>query len=135
MDVRNCRRCKRLFNYTDRSKYCPACMAEIEKEFDLTKEYIYKHPSVNIKEVSEELDIDIAQIKQWIREERLILSNAADGDIYCENCGKAIATGRFCEKCKSKLTNSLSNAVAKKEAPKPEPVKKDEKNRMRFLDK
>ena len=135
MEIRNCKRCKRLFNYTDRSRYCPACTEEIEKEFQETKEYIYRHPGVSIQQISEELEIEVAQIKQWIREERLMLSNASDGDISCENCGAAITTGRFCEKCKSQLTNSLSSAITKKEEPKKPELKKDEKNRMRFLDK
>lgn len=134
MDVRNCKRCKRLFNYTDRSRYCPACTEEIERLFHEAKEYIYKHPGVSIQEISDELEIEVAQIKEWIREERLSLSNASDGDIYCESCGVAITTGRFCENCKSQLTNSLSSAITKKEVPKPEP-KKSDKDRMRFLDK
>lgn len=136
MDVRNCKRCRRLFNYTDRSKYCPACMEEIEKQFQEAKEYIYKHPGVGIPEISEELDIEVSQIKQWIREERLALSNADGSGIYCENCGVGITTGRFCDKCKSQLTNSLSNAVTRKEEPKPQQkAKKGERDRMRFLDK
>ena len=135
MDIRNCKRCKRLFNYTDRSRYCPACAEEIEKEFQEAKEYIYKHPGVSIQGISEALEIEVAQIKQWIREERLVLSDASDGDICCENCGVPITTGRFCENCKSNLKSSLSSAVTKKEAPKKPELKKDEKNRMRFLDK
>lgn len=133
MDIRNCRRCKRLFNYTENAKFCPACMEEMEKEFHEAKEYIYRHPGAGIHEISEELEIDVGEIKQWIREERLVLSSA-EGEITCENCGVAITTGRFCEQCKAKLTNSLSHAVQKKEIPKPEP-KKSEKDRMRFLDK
>lgn len=136
MDVRNCKRCRRLFNYTERSRYCPACTEEIEREFQEAKEYIYKHPGVGIHEVAEALEIEASQIKQWIREERLMLSNAENSGIYCENCGESIATGRFCSKCKSQITDTLSNAVTKKEAPKPQAkAKKGERDRMRFLDK
>ncbi len=134
MEVRNCKRCKRLFNYTDRSKYCPACMEAIEEEFHKAKEYIYKHPGAGIHEVSEELEIEIGLIKQWIREERLALSSASDGVITCESCGASITTGRFCEKCKSQLTNNLSQAVTRKPAPEPQKSKKSERDRMRFLD-
>lgn len=133
MDIRNCKRCRRLFNYTDNSRFCPACMEEIEREFQETKEYIYRHPGVGIQAVAEDLGIDVGQIRQWIREERLVLSDATDSGIYCENCGVNITTGRFCEKCKAELTDSLSSAITKKEAPKPQPQKR-ERERMRFLD-
>lgn len=133
MDIRNCKRCRRLFNYTDNSRFCPACMEEIEREFQETKEYIYRHPGVGIQAVAEDLGIDVAQIRQWIREERLVLSDATDSGICCENCGVNITTGRFCEKCKAELTDSLSSAITRKEAPKPQP-KKPERERMRFLD-
>jgi flagellar operon protein (TIGR03826 family) len=135
MDIRNCKRCKRLFNYTDNARFCPACVDAIEQEFQEAKEYIYKHPGVGIQAISEELDIEVAQIKQWIREERLVLSDASDSGITCESCGANITTGRFCEKCKSQLTNSLSGAITRKEAPaQPQKTKKSEKDRMRFLD-
>lgn len=134
MDIRNCKRCRRLFNYSANSRYCPACLEEIEQEFQKAKEYIYRHPGVGIQAISEELEIEVSQIKQWIREERLALSNASDSGIFCENCGVNITTGRFCDKCKSELTNSLSNAVEKKGQVAPPLKKKSEKDRMRFLD-
>ncbi len=134
MDIRNCKRCKRLFNYTDNSKYCPACMEAIEQEFHEAKEYIYKHPGVNIHDVSEALEIEIGQIKQWIREERLTLSSATDGAITCENCGVNITTGRYCENCKKQLTNDLSKAIVRKPEPVVKKERKSEKDRMRFLD-
>ncbi len=134
MDIRNCRRCRRLFNYSDNSRYCPSCLEKIEQEFQEAKEYIYRNPGVGIKTISEELGIEVGQIKQWIREERLALSNASDSGIYCENCGVNITTGRFCDKCKSELSSSLSSAVQKKEQEKPPKLKKSEKDRMRFLD-
>ena len=33
MDVKNCRKCKRLFNYIGGQQICPACREAIEAEF------------------------------------------------------------------------------------------------------
>lgn len=135
MDVRNCRKCKRLFNYIGNSKYCQACAEELEKKFHEVKEYIYKNRGVGIREVSEAMDVEPSQIKQWIREERLVLSNASEGEITCESCGVCITTGRYCEKCKHTMTNSLSGIYRPVQPTNEDGTKKERgKDRMRFLD-
>ena len=82
--------------------------------------------------VSEDNDVSVKQIKQWIREERLSLSEASLDGVTCEHCGRPIRTGRFCEKCKAAMANSFANSIEK---PKPlEPQKKErDGNKMRFL--
>lgn len=37
MDVKNCRKCKRLFNYIGGQQICPACREAIEAEFQKVK--------------------------------------------------------------------------------------------------
>ena len=83
-------------------------------------------------QVSEDNDVSVKQIKQWIREERLSLSEASLDGVTCEHCGRPIRTGRFCEKCKAAMANSFANSIEK---PKPlEPQKKErDGNKMRFL--
>lgn len=51
------------------------------------------------------------QINRWIREERLSFSPDSSYGIPCENCGRMIRTGRFCDECKTKLTNTLRSAL------------------------
>ena len=109
MEVKNCKGCGRLFNYMGGAPLCDACRKKLEEKFQKVK-----------------------QIKQWIREERLSLSEASLDGITCEHCGRPIRTGRFCEKCKAAMADSFANSIEK---PKPiEPPKKErDGNRMRFL--
>ena len=85
-----------------------------------------------IREVAAECEVETSQIQQWIREERLSLSEASLDGVTCEHCGRPIRTGRFCEKCKAAMANSFANSIEK---PKPlEPQKKErDGNKMRFL--
>ena len=108
MEVMNCRGCGRLFNYIGGQQLCPACKDELEKKFMEVKEYIREHPEKNISQVSEDMDVSIRQLKNWVRQERLIFSEESKVMIECEQCGAFIRTGRFCEKCKKNMADNLS---------------------------
>lgn len=114
---------------------CPNCKDKLEQDFQNVKKYVREHRRAELQEVSEECDVEVKQIQQWIREERLEFTSDSPVKIPCENCGAPIQSGRFCAKCKSTMSNNLSKAIEK---PKIEPpVKKDVRdgNRMRFLDR
>lgn len=133
MDVRNCKMCGNLFNYTG-SPLCPACNKKMEKKFSEVKEYIRANPTSSISVVSEETEVPIQQLKRWIREERLSFSKDSGVVIQCEKCGAAILTGRFCKECKRTMTKSLESLYSTSAG---EPAKKkgSESARMRFIDK
>ena len=134
MNVKNCRRCGKIFNYVGGQPICPACKEELEKKFNDVKNYIRENPQSNISKICEDCEVDTNQLQQWIREERLVLSSDSGEGIPCEKCGTIIYSGKYCEKCKAELANGLSASIAKSDAPKPEP-KKDAKSSpaMRFL--
>lgn len=136
MNVKNCRKCGRLFNYISGQQICPGCREELEKKFVEVKDYIRENKNCDVATVSEECDVDENQIRQWVREERLIFSGGVSTGIACEVCGADITTGRFCEKCKASMINSLSSAGRQPEpqqkAPAPKPT---HESKMRFLNK
>ena len=135
MEVRNCKQCGRLFNYLNGRPICPACKQELEDKFSQVKAYIREHGGATINEVAEENDVDIGQIKQWVREERLEFAEDSLSGVACEVCGATIKSGRYCDKCKAELATGLRNSIT--------PTKKVEnsapsgssrpRDRMRFL--
>lgn len=133
MEVKNCKECGRLYNYVSGPRLCPNCRQKLEEKFEQVKNYIYDNKNATITQISEENDVSVPQIKQWIREERLCFSADSVIGIECEKCGVTIKTGRFCEKCKKEMANDLENIYGHK--PK-SGVRQDsrEKARMRFLD-
>lgn len=132
MNVKNCKKCGKLFNYVTGIPICPACKDELEKKFQEVKKYVQENKGATIQDVVENCEVDNQQVRQWVREERLEFSGDGVTGITCEKCGVTIPTGRFCAKCKNEMTNTLNNAIPKK------PVverKKDPKDnpKMRFL--
>ena len=132
MNVRNCKQCKRLFNYVSGPPICPACREALEETFQKVKAYIEEHKAVGIQQVADECEVDIQQLRQWVKEERLEFAEGSAIGVTCEKCGAVIRTGRYCEKCKAEMVNSLSSAFPS-QRPKPEQKKTKESPKMRFL--
>lgn len=136
MNVRNCRKCGKLFNHISGLPICPACKDKLEEKFQAVKKYIRENRMADIKEVAEECEVEVGQIQQWIREERLEFTEDSPVKIPCENCGEMIRSGKYCEKCKREMTNNLSSVMEKPKAVLVEPKKPQSTgNKMRFLDR
>ena len=68
MEVINCKKCNRLFQYIAGRMICPICQEEEEKEFKLLKEYLYEHPRATMIEVSEATGISLFKLLSIILE-------------------------------------------------------------------
>ena len=121
MEIISCKECGKLFNFIRGQRICPACSRKLEDKFMEVKKYVREHPDVDVKELSEEMDVSVRQINRWVREERLVFSDK---------------TGRFCDKCKAELATGFRHAAGqdKRPAPQPAPRKSIADSRMRFLD-
>ncbi|MCR5478086.1 MAG: flagellar protein [Lachnospiraceae bacterium] len=107
MNARNCRRCGKIFNYVVGMPICPACKEAMEAKFQEVKEYIREHKGVGIQEVAEACDVDPQQIRQWLRDDRLEMTEDSAIMLNCEGCGTPIRSGRFCDKCKAQMLSGL----------------------------
>lgn len=136
-DIRNCKQCGKLFNYTGKS-LCPECLKSKEDEFNEVKEYIRENPSAGIADVSEATGTSVNQIRQWVREERLAFSDVtAGGGINCESCGRPIKTGRLCASCKNQVSRDLTQAFLgnRPETSGADGMSAKKGDRMRYLSK
>lgn len=134
MNARNCRKCGRVFNYIAGVPLCPSCREEMEAKFQTVKEYIQNNKDTTIRTVAEECDVEESQIRQWVREERLVFSDDSAIVLQCEICGAPIRTGRYCDKCKQDTMRSLAGAGRQQVAPQVQRKNTKENPRMRFLD-
>ena len=80
---------------------CPVCKEELEVTFQAVKKYVEDNRGASVQQVVEDCGVEIQQIREWIREERLEFSEGSSIGVACEKCGASIRTGRFCEKCKA----------------------------------
>ena len=138
MNVRTCRKCRRLFNYVMGPSFCPECRAKEEDKFQEVKKYVQEHGRASMHEVAEACEVTMKQIQQWIRDDRLMLADDSPLAIECERCGRMIRGGKFCPECSTimaaKLQAAMGDPLAVRLNEKNEASKKDG-NRMRFLNK
>lgn len=133
-DIRTCERCGTLFQaYSDRD-LCPVCYEIVEEKFQHVKHYIRNNKEAGIPEVSETCGVSEKQILKWVREERLNFSKDSGVGIPCLNCGTPIASGKYCESCKSRMIKDLQSAYLKPETKEEDHVVMNN-NRMRFLNR
>ncbi len=137
MNVRNCRGCGRIFNYVAGPMLCQVCREGLEAKFQEVKEYVRKNPGVGINEVSVACDVAPSQIQQWLREERLEVTEDSPIYLNCEGCGASIRSGKYCNKCVNTMASGFKKVMnshnAKKEAEKPKKTDPKDNPRMRFL--
>lgn len=132
-DVRNCRRCGRMYNYLGGPPICQDCKNADEAVFKKIKDYLYDYPGATLSQVAMECEVSVEKIKMFLKEGRLEITEGANIILECEKCGKSIKTGRFCNECQSQLHNDISGTYVKPEKDEKE-VKKPGVG-MRYLNK
>lgn len=115
-ELRTCRRCKKIFTYMNNSKLCPSCMKQLDMKFDEVRDYLRQHTNASINDIVTDCDVSCNEVEHWLKQERIEINNE-DGLIVlvCEQCGRPIKTGRFCEVCKHQREVTIGGlAVAMK---------------------
>ncbi|QSZ28327.1 MerR family transcriptional regulator [Aceticella autotrophica] len=108
MDLRNCKRCGKLYTYNG-IDICPECYRQDEEDFLKIRNYLETHPSDTMLEVSRNTGVEIKKIMEFLKEERLILSPRYTNIILkCERCGKPISSGRYCDECSKYIEEILA---------------------------
>ncbi len=113
MDVRNCKRCGKIYNYMG-SAVCNNCLQQEQEDFDKIREYLFKNPNSSTAEVSEATGIELKVISRFLKEGRLeadYIRMSDDSALTCEKCGKPVNSGRFCEKCVREMQTDFSKAA------------------------
>ncbi|MCR4435075.1 MAG: MerR family transcriptional regulator [Clostridiales bacterium] len=135
-DVRNCRRCGKIYNHIGGPPICPACREADEEDFKRVKEYLYENPGATLSEVSSTLDISVEKIKMYLKEGRLeIVGDEGNIVLECENCGRSIRTGRLCNECSKMLVKDFSSTAKQMKSRLDPPETSKKPFEMRYLNK
>jgi len=137
MNIKNCKKCGKMFSYAFGPIICSDCLSEQEEIFQRAKKYVQDNKGCDIQELADNVDVDVQQIRQWIREERLQFSEDSPIRIACESCGAMIRSGRYCDVCKNNMARSMGSSIGMNRVQKPAPDNNSRRtsdgNKMRFI--
>ena len=123
MNIANCPRCGKIFARGLRD-ICPACMKEVDEEYELCVKFLRENKGSTIHELSDATNVSVRQITRFIREGRISLFNAPNMSYPCEVCGLLIREGGMCDACRARLQSDVNKA-------KEHDRKKQEEDRLR----
>ncbi|NLN64332.1 MAG: flagellar operon protein YvyF [Clostridiaceae bacterium] len=109
-EIKYCRDCRRIFQYTSGPVLCAVCRRIDEEEYDKVRTFLRDFPGANMKEVSDNTGVSPNKISRWLKEERLEVSAESPIALNCESCGIRIRSGRFCVDCSRNLAREMMNA-------------------------
>ncbi len=113
MELKNCSTCHKLFQYPGFGYLlCPECKHTDEARFQLVKKYLDQYPGSSGKEVFLATGVPINTLIKWVREGRLVSSNAINLGAVCDVCGKPVCTGRLCPECQKDVAKKFKEAEA-----------------------
>jgi hypothetical protein len=115
-EVRNCKRCGKVFLYAG-VPICPECLAKEDEQFRKVNRYIDSHQGAGVEETSDETGVPVDIVVEFLRQGLLVTGSGANAQLTCMVCKKPITRGRLCPKCEAalgagtgKLARSLEGA-------------------------
>ncbi|MCL6589538.1 MAG: hypothetical protein K6U80_06250 [Firmicutes bacterium] len=70
MDIRNCKRCNKIFR-SDGSGVCPECSPQEQEDFSKIRDYLFSHPNSSIIDVKLATGIDVKVISRFLKDGRI----------------------------------------------------------------
>ena len=131
MEVKVCRNCKKMFQYTTGPVLCPKCKQLEEEMFLKVKDYLRENPGSNMSDVSQATNVSATLIEKFLKQGRLQVSQDSPIKLTCDKCGKKITTGKFCDSCKKEILEGLSEVKHSMVEQQAKEVQREAK--MRFL--
>lgn len=134
-EVRNCRRCKKIFMWAMGPQICNECKKLEEEDFEKVRKFLRDYQGATITEVAVATEVSTQLIYRFLKDGRLEVSENSPIALQCENCGSRITCGRFCVNCSKKLANEMisTGKILKDSAEKHDKHQGDEDTGLRYM--
>jgi protein-arginine kinase activator protein McsA len=111
MELRNCRKCQKLFISISGRLICQECYEVEEEKYDRILKYLGTHPDASIKEICEATQNSEESVVELVKKGKITLNVSV---VYrCEICGKKITSGKACPECRKKMEEELDKVIEK----------------------
>lgn len=118
MNVKNCKRCSKMFSVKTSDYLCDACIEQLEEEFRRIKEHLNVNPNDTLQSVSDATGVSKKQLLTWLREGRLEATPGMEQDLSCRVCGNPVVKGHMCKNCAESVGQETEDLYRKDKAEK-----------------
>ena len=99
MQIANCPKCGKVFTKMS-NPVCDKCTKEENEQFERIRVFLEENPTSTVSEICDAIPgVTPKKIMKLVRDGRLEPIISLEGLITCEKCGRAIKSGRYCDKC------------------------------------
>lgn len=105
-----CKQCGRLFLRTEADDFCSHCTDKNKSLLQEIKAFLEEHKDSSLEQISKNFDVTVEELLRFFKEGKLELKGELTGILRCEHCDQGIASGRYCETCAAKMSQSLKRA-------------------------
>jgi flagellar operon protein (TIGR03826 family) len=132
-EVKNCPSCGNIFRKTTWA-VCQECKIEIENELSKCTEFIRRNRLTTMAQLSNHTGVSEARIAKYIRESKLLISDAANLYYPCDLCGGNIRQGNLCFNCRTKINADIEKMKHQEDQDR-EKLRKDNQASFRINDR
>jgi len=110
---------------------------QLDDKYVTVRNFLDRNENCNISRLAEETEVDEKSLLYLMREGRIALRGESSV-LSCLKCGAAISSGRYCDKCKGNLMQTLESTRSALESSlkPPQPKQADsagDRNKMHIL--
>ena len=80
-EIRNCRRCGKLFVYVG-VPVCEACVKKEEEQYARVRQYLDENPRAGVKETSEATEVPVEMVIEFVRKGLLVTSGGSGIEVF-----------------------------------------------------
>lgn len=106
LNIKNCPQCGRVFA-VGIHEICPACVKELEEQYELCAKYLRENRGATMSQLSEETGVSMNQITRFIREGRISLADLPNMGYPCDVCQTQIRDGVMCDSCRKRFSKDV----------------------------
>ena len=85
-ELKNCKRCKKIFMHAVGPQLCDLCKKKEEEDFEKVRKFLRDYPGATIQEVSKATEVSAQLIYRFLRDGRIEVAADSPIALLCENC-------------------------------------------------
>ncbi len=100
MNYQSCKRCRRLFDYSEGRMICYNCELKEKKQLEKAYAMLRLNPKATKAMIANEMGVKEKIVDELVKSGEIILSEESPIEYFCSKCNARIFKDNLCDNCK-----------------------------------